>query len=99
MPSSVARSMRSSGASVTCPEAVRTGGSSGATTARACTSRILIVSSHERLQHAVGADPTGGDRAAHGQAAARLLVVGHRDLLEDLEGAVGVILIDLHVDW
>src|SRR5712691_293512 len=90
--------MSSSGAWVTCPEAVRTGGSSGATTARAWTSRIRIVPSHERLQHAVGADPPRRDGAAQGQAAARLLRVGHGDRVEDLHRAVGVLVLDRHVD-
>src|SRR6266568_4275159 len=98
MPSSVVRSMSSSGAWVTWPDAVRTGGSSGATTARACRSRIRIVASHEGLQHPVGAQAASGERAPQRQTSARLFFVGHRDLLEDRDGAGGVLVLDPHVD-
>src|SRR2546429_2601998 len=97
MPSSVVRSMSSSGAWVTCPDAVRTGGSSGATTARACRSRIRIVASHEGLQHPVGAQAASGERAPQRPTSARLFFVGHRHLLGARDGADAVPALDLHL--
>src|SRR5438876_4353206 len=97
MPSSVLRPMSSSGAWITWSEAVRTGGSCGASSARACSARILIVASLAGLQHPVGAQAASGERAPQRQTSARLFFVGHRDLLEDRDGAGGVLVLDLHV--
>ena len=55
------------------------------------------MASHEGLQHPVGAQAASGERAPQRQTSARLFFVGHRDLLEDRDGAGGVLVLDLHV--